>query len=290
MKFISDFDKHSIGHRIQNGVVGINYLFQLNPSYFHGYANELLVNYDSVNYKGEEAINGEKCYIIVVNLLDNQGKLFYWISQKDYFPRKMVQELYLSQKSTITELLTDIKINHKVEKSLFSWVPPSDWIEQKEPTLENNILGSGSVAKDFEFSDMKGDLISLKNFKGKVIWLNNWKIGCPPCREEAPFLEKIYQENKKKGLVIIGIDFIDNAELVQNFIDEFKITYPNVVDTNHIKSSDFYMNYTNSNGIYAVPLNYIIDKNGIIVKGWYGYDPKDNEKYYAIINALLNDI
>ncbi len=289
MRFVSESNKHSIGHMIQNGVVGISYLFQLNPSYFHGYANETFLNYDSVNYIGEEIINNEKCYVIEVSLLDNQRKLFYWISQNDYFPRKMVQELQLSSKRITTEILTDIKINHKLDNNSFSWMPPPNWVEQKEPTLENNVIESGTVAKNFEYVDMQGNLVSLKNLLGKVVWLNNWRIGCPPCRVESPFLEKTYQEYKDKGLVIIGLDFADDEELVEKFIDDYKLTYPNVVDTNKFSSFEFNKNYTNSNGIHAWPLNYIIDKNGIIVDGWYGFDSNDSEKYLSILNKLLEE-
>jgi len=289
MRFISESNKQSIGHMIQFGDVGISYLFQLNPSYFHGYENEPFLNYDSVSYNGEEIVNNEKCYIIEVSLLDNQRKLFYWISQNDYFPRKLVQELQLSSKRITTEILSNIKINHKIDNNIFNWMPPTNWVEQKEPTLENNVIESGAVAKNFEYVDLQGNLVSLKDLRGKVVWINNWRIGCPPCRVESPFLGKTYQENKDKGLVVIGLDFSDNEELVKKFIEDYKLTYSNVVDTSKFANSEFVNNYTNQNGIHAWPLNYIIDKNGIIVDGWYGFDSKDSEKYLLILNELLEE-
>jgi peroxiredoxin len=87
-----------------------------------------------------------------------------------------------------------------------------------------------SPTPDFTLSDPVGKKISLKDFRGKLVMLNFWATWCDPCREEMPGMERLYQEFKDQGFVILAINVKDRREDALKFIKELKLTYPVVFD------------------------------------------------------------
>ena len=91
-------------------------------------------------------------------------------------------------------------------------------------------VGAGPMAPDFSLKDMLGNEVSLKQFRGKVVLLDFWATWCPPCRSSIPDLVKLYNENKKKGLVVLGISMDSrvrcNDERLKRFGKKLKINYP----------------------------------------------------------------
>ena len=77
------------------------------------------------------------------------------------------------------------------------------------------------LAKDFELFDLNGNAIKLSDYKGKLILLDFWSTWCPPCRIEAPELQKVYKEMKHHNIEFIGIAVWDEEEKIRDFIKEF---------------------------------------------------------------------
>ena len=78
-------------------------------------------------------------------------------------------------------------------------------------------IQTGAAAPDFTLEDPGGRQVSLKELKGKVVFLNFWATWCPPCIQEMPTMEKLHQEMEKAGLVILAIDFQESPEEVKEF-------------------------------------------------------------------------
>ena len=64
-------------------------------------------------------------------------------------------------------------------------------------------------APNFTFPGLDDRKISLTDFKGKVVFLNIWATWCPPCREEMPSMEKLYQELKGNDFQILAVGLLD---------------------------------------------------------------------------------
>ncbi|SPE29498.1 Alkyl hydroperoxide reductase/ Thiol specific antioxidant/ Mal allergen [Acidobacteriia bacterium SbA2] len=82
---------------------------------------------------------------------------------------------------------------------------------------------------DFTLNDLEGKSWSLQALHGKVVLVNFWATWCPPCRKEMPDLDKLYQEFKEQGLLILAISGEDMSK-VQPFIAEHHYTYPILLD------------------------------------------------------------
>jgi peroxiredoxin len=109
---------------------------------------------------------------------------------------------------------------------------------------------------DFTLTDLGGKAWTLKEQRGKVVVLNFWATWCPPCRKEMPDLEKLYQQFKDQGLVILAISDED-AGKVKPFIALQKVTYPTLLDPGR-KVNELFQ-------IEGIPKTFVYDRNGKLV-------------------------
>ena len=77
----------------------------------------------------------------------------------------------------------------------------------------------------------EGTQITLSSFEGEVVVLNIWGAWCPPCRVEAPQLQKVHEEYEDKGVQVLGIDFRDyDRDQPADFMRDTGLTYPSIYD------------------------------------------------------------
>jgi peroxiredoxin len=105
--------------------------------------------------------------------------------------------------------------------------------------------------------DIDGKAISLADMKGKVVFLNFWATWCPPCREEIPDFVAFYNQNRSRGVEIVGlsVDRLSPDEL-RSFVQKNKMSYPVVLATKQIINAY-------EPGPY-IPTTIVIDKQGRI--------------------------
>jgi thiol-disulfide isomerase/thioredoxin len=85
------------------------------------------------------------------------------------------------------------KINYKV-------IPNLEAMKDQVPT------------PDFTLPNLDSKKISLKDFRGKLVFLNFWATWCVPCREEMPAMEKLYQEFKEKNFLVLAVNVKDRKQ------------------------------------------------------------------------------
>jgi peroxiredoxin len=125
----------------------------------------------------------------------------------------------------------------------------------------------GRTAPEFILYNLKGDTVSLDQFKGKVIILNFWAKWCGPCRMEIPDFIQMYTENREKGLEIVGITLSSGTvEQIKDFVTQNKMNYPVVTGTD-----EYLQNLTVLyGGISGIPTTFLIDREGKIRQKWIG--------------------
>jgi len=90
---------------------------------------------------------------------------------------------------------------------------------------------AGKDAPGLEVTDIQGKHISLASLRGRTVLLDFWASWCPPCRADAPALEKLYQKFGIKDLMIIAISVDEDRETVQKYLKENTLSYPVVLTT-----------------------------------------------------------
>lgn len=109
-------------------------------------------------------------------------------------------------------------------------------------------------APDFTLTTFDGRSVTLSKLRGQVVVINFWASWCVPCRDEAPYLEKTWRKYRDRGVVFIGVDYVDTEKGALAFLKEFDITYFNGPDIG-TRVSDAYH-------IKGVPETYYVAKNG----------------------------
>ena len=132
-------------------------------------------------------------------------------------------------------------------------------------------------APDFVLTTYDGQRLQLSDFRGQVVLLNFWASWCPPCRVEAPVLQRAAERLDSAGLVVIGIDVWDDAAQARAFLDEFGVTYPNVEDTTRSIPVEF--------GVTGLPETFVISRSGVLVSRWVG--PINDEQLADLVAPLL---
>ena len=132
-------------------------------------------------------------------------------------------------------------------------------------------------APDFVLTTYDGQRLQLSDFRGQVVLLNFWASWCPPCRVEAPVLQRAAERLDSAGLVVIGIDVWDDETQARAFLDEFGVTYPNVEDTTRSIPVEF--------GVTGLPETFVISRSGVLVSRWVG--PINDEQLANLVAPLL---
>ena len=131
--------------------------------------------------------------------------------------------------------------------------------------------GERPQAPDFtlERLDREGEL-TLSSLRGKVVVLNVWASWCIPCKEEAPFLEQVWRENRNRGLVVVGLDAKDFRSDARAFMKRFGLTFPVVYDG----PGDNLGGY----GVTGFPETFVLDREGRVIEAFAGAVNADEDR------------
>ena len=130
------------------------------------------------------------------------------------------------------------------------------------------VSGDGSItviaapdrqaAPQIDAITLDGAKISLQHLRGRVVVMNVWASWCAPCRAEAPVLQRTWTSVKGTGVQFIGLDTRDSLTAASNFITNFGITYPNVLDTD----GSIQLQFASTLPPEAIPSTVVIDGQG----------------------------
>lgn len=122
------------------------------------------------------------------------------------------------------------------------------------------IITIGKPALEFSLADTAGNQISLKSFRGKYVLIDFWASWCGPCRGENPNVLKAYQELKSKNFDVIAISLDSSRAPWMKAVHEDQMPWTQLSDLKGWKSK-VALQY----GITAIPQNFLVDPNGIII-------------------------
>ncbi len=109
---------------------------------------------------------------------------------------------------------------------------------------------------DFTLYDLDGKPWTLKSLRGRVVLVNFWATWCPPCRKEMPDMERLYEQFRKKGLVILSISD-EGAGKVKPFIEDMGISYTVLLDPGRKVNDEF--------DVMGIPKTFIYNRKGKLV-------------------------
>lgn len=145
-------------------------------------------------------------------------------------------------------------------------VPASVKLKDYEPYEEPEPLAEGTMAPDWSLPTLTGDTVRLADLRGKVVLLDFFYKSCAPCCAALPFLQSIHEKYKDKGVVLLGIDPIDDPvkDEMADFLAKRSVTYTVLFSDRELSSTYHIVGY---------PTLFFIDHDGKIAKVQSGYHP-----------------
>ena len=114
----------------------------------------------------------------------------------------------------------------------------------------------GKLAPDFTLTTLKGEQISLSQFRGKIVMVNFWQSTCSNCGEEMPYLQAIYNKWPHDKLEILAVSVGEKAAFVQSFVETRGLTFPALLDSDEAVSEIYQ--------ISRFPTTFFVNADGII--------------------------
>ncbi|WP_303326822.1 TlpA family protein disulfide reductase [Butyricimonas paravirosa] len=122
-------------------------------------------------------------------------------------------------------------------------------------------LESGQPSFNFRYLDVNGKWVSLKDLKGKYVYIDVWATWCGPCKAEIPYLKALEKEMKRKKIVFVSISIDENKKEWKTFVEMEKL---GGIQLYAGKVKDLVSFY----GIDAIPRFILLDKKGNIVNAF----------------------
>jgi len=136
----------------------------------------------------------------------------------------------------------------------------------------------GQAAPALEATDLDGGQWSLAATDAEIVWVNFWATSCEPCRTEMPAMQRL-AEAYGGELLVLGVDWGEGRDAVEDFVDRYGVTYPILLDP----TLENYYRWAAADGL---PRHYFIGADGTVLREVIG--PLDPAQMVAILDVLLD--
>lgn len=126
-----------------------------------------------------------------------------------------------------------------------------------------------------------GQKVSLAGYQGQVVVLEFFATWCEGCKLSLPHLISLNAKYGKQGLRVLGLNpgvRGDSLNVIRGFIRENRINFPVA-----LVDDELLMDY----GVQPIPAIFIIDKKGILVQKFIGYNSQIQTAMETTIRNLL---
>jgi len=156
-----------------------------------------------------------------------------------------------------------------------------DVVTEVAPSPSGGAVAAGKVAADFKLPTLGGQTIALSSLRGKVVFLNVWATWCPPCREEMPSIEALYEKFKDdKNFVVLAVSQdSDGRAPVAAYVASHGLKFDVLLDPDNLVGEAY--------DVSGIPETFIIDQRGRIVAHHIGPYDWSNPEIHEALQELI---
>jgi thiol-disulfide isomerase/thioredoxin len=134
------------------------------------------------------------------------------------------------------------------------------------------------VTPALKLNTLQGSAVDLEQYKGKLVMVQFWATYCTPCRVEMPSMNRL-QTKMGDDFVILAVDMGEDAEEVQQFVDEVKPEFTILMDEDGSALAEW--------KVFAAPATFIVDPAGTIQYTMFGATEWDSDEMVGQLKGLL---
>jgi len=114
----------------------------------------------------------------------------------------------------------------------------------------------GFAAPDLTLQTLDGETVTLSDLRGQAVLSNFWASWCPPCRNEMPAIQQVYEEYRDEGFTVLAVNSQEQETRVAAFAGELGLTFPILIDRDGRVFDDY--------RVAALPTTFFVDRAGVI--------------------------
>lgn len=122
------------------------------------------------------------------------------------------------------------------------------------------VVQPGKPLPDFQLPDSSGNMVQLKDFRGKYLLIDFWASWCGPCVEAIPALKELYNTWQPKGLSVISISLDDKRDHWITALQKYQLPWPQISELKGWQSKVAVQYHINS-----IPTTILLDPAGKIL-------------------------
>jgi outer membrane lipoprotein-sorting protein/peroxiredoxin len=218
----------------------------------------------SIKRLPDQKIGNDDCDVVqaVIGNAQQHSRLQLVFGKQDHLLRQLtVGPDSEGAKPSITETYSDVNLQPALTATTFQYTPMPGAVvatPPKEPAMYDPRLKVGATPFPIKGKDLSGKLVSLDQFKGKVLLLDFWATWCGPCVGELPNVIAAYAKYHAKGFEVVGIslDHENALPTLTRFIQEHKMPWQQIYDAKGANAETF--------GVQAIPFTLLIGRDGKI--------------------------
>ena len=114
----------------------------------------------------------------------------------------------------------------------------------------------GFTAPGLTLQTLDGETITLSDLHGQAVLINFWASWCPPCRNEMPAIQQVYEEYRDEGFIVLAVNSQEQDARVAAFAEPLGLTFPILIDRDGSVFDDYQ--------VAALPTTFFVDRAGVI--------------------------
>jgi peroxiredoxin len=137
------------------------------------------------------------------------------------------------------------------------------------------------LAEDFTLATPGGGTFRLSQHRGKVVMINFWATWCPPCLEEMPAMERLYQRQKEAGFTLVAVSVDADPKKIGPFVADHKLTFAIGLDPR--------MDLANGYAVRALPSSFLVGRDGNLAALAIGPRHWDGDAAHSVVEGMARE-
>lgn len=235
----------------------------ISPTYVTFLRNYIAHNANAAGLTETDKLYYKKSYGIAAEKLQGNARLL----AQAHILKQSIQKGHISYTA---ELLKDYQTQHK-NAALNTYLAGY--------FADNSKNALGSLAPDFKLKNIDGTEVALSDFKGKLVYLNFWQVGCGLCMIELPHMQALTKQLEGKNVVFVNVALDENEELWRK-----TVTTKQLIGT-HLYLKGMEADLVKRYDLKEVPAYFLIDEEGRLLTA-KARRPSDREAANDILRHL----